>query len=66
MTDVFISYSRSIEPQARRVADALRALGYSVSGATTSFRPTASYSEVTEERLRGGQGGAGDLDAPRR
>ena len=51
MTDVFISYSRSIEPQARRVADALRGLGYSV-WRDDELPAHRSYSEVTEERLR--------------
>ncbi len=51
MTDVFISYSRSIEPQARQVADALRALGYSV-WRDDELPAHRSYSEVTEERLR--------------
>ena len=51
MTDVFISYSRSIEPQARRVADALRALGYNV-WRDDELPAHRSYSEVTEERLR--------------
>ncbi len=51
MTDVFISYSRSIEPQARRMADALRTLGYNV-WRDDELPAHRSYSEVTEERLR--------------
>ena len=30
MSDVFVSYARSTEPQARHIAQALRAQGYSV------------------------------------
>jgi hypothetical protein len=30
MSDIFISYARPDEPQAKRVAEALRSLGYSV------------------------------------
>jgi len=30
MSDVFVSYARTDEPQAKRVADALRSLGYNV------------------------------------
>ncbi len=51
MSDIFISYSRSIEPRARQVADALRALGYSV-WRDDELPAHRSYSEVTEERLR--------------
>ncbi len=51
MTDIFISYSRTIEPRARQVADALRALGYNV-WRDDELPAHRSYSEVTEERLR--------------
>ena len=40
MADVFVSYARIDEPQAERVAEALRADGYRA-GATTSCLPTA-------------------------
>jgi adenylate cyclase len=51
MSDVFVSYARADEPQAKRVADALRGLGYGVwrDDELPAHRP---YSEVIEERLR--------------
>ena len=51
MSDVFVSYARPDEPQAKRVADALRALGYHVwrDDELPAHRP---YSEVIEERLK--------------
>ncbi|HET7604763.1 MAG TPA: TIR domain-containing protein [Sphingomicrobium sp.] len=51
MSDVFVSYARTDEPQAKRVAEALRALGYNVwrDDELPAHRP---YSEVIEERLK--------------
>ena len=51
MSEVFVSYARSDEPQAKRIADALRALGYRVwrDDELPAHRP---YSEVIEERLK--------------
>jgi adenylate cyclase len=51
MSDVFISYARSTEAQARQVADALRALGYGVwrDDELPAHRP---YADVIDERLR--------------
>jgi adenylate cyclase len=51
MSDIFISYARPDEPQAKRVGEALRALGYHVwrDDELPAHRP---YSEVIEERLR--------------
>jgi adenylate cyclase len=51
MSDVFVSYARPDEPQAKRVAEALRSLGYHVwrDDELPAHRP---YSEVIEERLR--------------
>jgi len=51
MSDVFVSYARSDEPQAKRVAEALRSLGYRVwrDDELPAHRP---YSEVIEERLK--------------
>lgn len=51
MSDVFVSYARPDEPQAKRVADALRSLGYNVwrDDELPAHRP---YSEVIEERLK--------------
>jgi adenylate cyclase len=50
MSDVFVSYARPDEPQAKRVAEALRALGHNVwrDDELPAHRP---YSEVIEERL---------------
>jgi len=51
LSDVFISYARSTEPQARRIADALRALGHAVwrDDELPAHRP---YADVIEERLQ--------------
>ncbi len=51
MPEIFISYARSTEREARRIAEALRALGYEVwrDDALPAHR---DYSEVIEERLR--------------
>jgi adenylate cyclase len=50
MSDIFISYARSTESQARQVAEALRGLGYRVwrDDELPAHRP---YTEVIEERL---------------
>jgi adenylate cyclase len=51
MADVFVSYARPDEPQAKRVAEALRAHGYQVwrDDEIPAHRP---YAEVIEERLK--------------
>jgi adenylate cyclase len=51
MADVFVSYARPDEPQARRVADALRAAGHRVwrDDELPAHRP---YADVIEERLK--------------
>ena len=51
MSDVFVSYARSTEAQAQSIAEALRALGYSVwrDDEIPAHKP---YAEVIEERLR--------------
>ena len=51
MTDVFISYSRSIEAQARQVAETLAALGYAV-WRDDQLPAHKAYTDVTEEHLR--------------
>lgn len=51
MTDVFVSYCRSDEQHAARVADALRAAGYRV-WRDDELPAHRSYAEVIEERLR--------------
>jgi adenylate cyclase len=51
MSDVFVSYARPDEPQAKRVADALRALGYNV-WRDDELPAHRAYAEVIEERLR--------------
>ena len=50
MADVFVSYARPDEPQARRVAEALRAEGYQV-WRDDELPAHRSYAEVIEERL---------------
>jgi adenylate cyclase len=50
MTDVFISYARSTEPQAAKIADALRLHGYQV-WRDDEIPANRAYSEVIEERL---------------
>ena len=51
MSDVFVSYARSTEPQAKQIAQALRAKGFSVwrDDEIPAHKP---YAEVIEERLR--------------
>ena len=51
MSDVFVSYARPDEPQAKRVAEALRALGYEV-WRDDELPAHRLYSEVIEERLK--------------
>ncbi len=51
MSDVFVSYARTDEPQAKRVADALRALGYGV-WRDDELPAHRAYAEVIEERLK--------------
>src|SRR5690242_15211258 len=50
MSHVFVSYARSTEPQAHRIADALRAGGYEV-WRDNEIPANRAYSEVIEERL---------------
>lgn len=51
MFDIFVSYARSTEPQAKEIAEALRAEGFSVwrDDEIPAHKP---YAEVIEERLR--------------
>jgi adenylate cyclase len=51
MSDVFISYARSTEGEAHRIAGALRALGYDV-WRDDELPAHRDYAEVIEERLR--------------
>jgi adenylate cyclase len=51
MSDVFVSYARPDEPQAKRVAEALRALGYDV-WRDDELPAHRAYSDVIEERLK--------------
>ena len=51
MSDVFISYARSTEREARQIAEALRALGIGV-WRDDELPAHRDYSEVIEERLR--------------
>src|SRR5215472_3387518 len=50
MADVFISYARSTEKQARAVAEGLRAEGYSV-WSDDDLPTHRAYSDVIEEQL---------------
>ncbi|HEY2482153.1 MAG TPA: TIR domain-containing protein [Caulobacteraceae bacterium] len=51
MSEVFISYARSTEDQARQIGEALRALGYGV-WRDDELPAHQDYSKVIEERLR--------------
>jgi adenylate cyclase len=51
MADVFVSYARSTEEQARKIAEALRALGYDV-WRDDELPAHRAYGEVIEERLK--------------
>ena len=51
MADVFVSYARADEPQAERVADALRGDGYRV-WRDDELPAHRAYAEVIEERLK--------------
>ena len=50
MTDIFISYERSTETQARRVAETLQAMGYGV-WTDDEIPAHRSFREVIEEQL---------------
>jgi adenylate cyclase len=51
MSDVFISYARSTEPEAMKIAAALRAKGYSV-WRDDEIPAHRAYADVIEERLK--------------
>jgi TolB-like protein len=51
MSDIFISYARPNETEARRIADALRGRGWAV-WRDDELPPHRAYAEVIEERLR--------------
>jgi TolB-like protein len=51
LSDIFISYARSTEGQARRIAEALRAMGHQV-WRDDELPAHRAYAEVIEERLR--------------
>jgi len=50
MSDIFISYARSTAPEAQRIAEALRGLGYGV-WRDDELPAHRSYADVIEERL---------------
>ncbi len=50
MSDVFISYARSTEAQAKQIAEALRALGYEV-WRDDQIAAHQAFGKVLEERL---------------
>ena len=54
MSEVFVSYARPDEPQAKRVAEVLRTLGYQV-WRDDELPAHRVYSEVIEERLKSAQ-----------
>ena len=67
MSDVFVSYARCDEPQAERVAEALRALGYGV-WRDDELPAHRAYADVIEERLKSAKavvvlvvGGSGEI-----
>src|SRR5579872_2983415 len=51
MSDIFISYARSTEAQARQIGEALRGLGYDV-WRDDELPAHRAYAEVIEERLQ--------------
>src|SRR5258705_4748263 len=51
MSDVFVSYARSTEPDAMKIAAALRARGYSV-WRDDEIPAHRAYADVIEERLK--------------
>src|SRR5579862_2205018 len=51
MSDVFISYARSTEAQAKRIGEALRALGYGV-WRDDEIPAHRAYADVIQERLK--------------
>ena len=51
MSDIFISYARSTEAEAKQIAESLRALGYGV-WRDDELPAHRAYAEVIEERLR--------------
>ena len=51
MSDVFISYARSTEAQAKRIGEALRALGYGV-WRDDEIPAHRAYADVISERLK--------------
>jgi adenylate cyclase len=51
MTDIFISYARATEPEAKRVAEALTGLGYGV-WRDDQLAAHEAYGDVIEQRLR--------------
>src|ERR1051326_1210592 len=55
MTGVFVSYARTDEPHAKRVADALRAEGYEV-WRDDELPAHRAYADVIEERLKSASG----------
>ncbi|HZC37689.1 MAG TPA: TIR domain-containing protein [Sphingomicrobium sp.] len=51
MSDVFVSYARADEPHAKRIAEALRAVGYAV-WRDDELPAHRAYADVIEERLK--------------
>ena len=62
MSDVFISYARSTEREARQIAEALRGLGYGV-WRDDDLPAHRDYTDVIEERLQAAKA-VGDITDP--
>jgi adenylate cyclase len=56
MSDVFISYARSTEAQARAIGESLRALGFGV-WRDDEIPAHRAYADVIEERLAAAKAG---------
>src|SRR5258707_9683528 len=56
MSDVFVSYARSTEPDAMKIAAALRALGYGV-WRDDEIPAHRAYADVIQERLKAAKAG---------
>src|SRR6478752_6021775 len=65
MSDIFVSYARATERQARQIADTLRLRGYAV-WRDDELPAHRAYSEVIEERIKSANAGEAVPSAPTR